>query len=68
MFDFKKTPHRYAFSIAIICSCETVWSKGAFIKRMDGCSQKSQYTTTAMEKTNREGGRFKVDEFSGVVK
>ena len=42
--------------------------KGAFIKRIDGCSQKLQYTNTIMEKKNKqgEGGRFKDDEFSGV--
>ena len=35
IFDFKKTPFRYAFSIAIMCSCETVaMGKGACIKRM----------------------------------
>ena len=41
--------------------------EGAFIKRMDGCSQKLQYTNTIMEKNKQgEGGRFKDDEFSGV--
>ena len=42
--------------------------KGAFIKRMDGCSQKLQYKNTIMKKkTNRGPGvRFKDDEFSGV--
>ena len=30
--------------------------KGAFIKRMDGYSQKLQYTNTIMEKTNRRKG------------
>ena len=42
-------------------------SKGAFIKRMDGCSLKLHYTNTIMEKNKQEeGGRFKDDEFSGV--
>ena len=42
-------------------------SKVAFIKKMDGCSQKLQYTNTIMEKNKQgEGGRFKDDEFSGV--
>ena len=43
-------------------------SKGAFIKRMDGCSQKLQYTNTIMKKNKQQGeeGRFKDDEFSGV--
>ena len=27
IFDFKKTPFRYVFSIAIMYSCETVWVK-----------------------------------------
>ena len=27
IFDFKKTSHRYTFSIAIMYSCETVWVK-----------------------------------------
>ena len=41
--------------------------KGAFIKRMDGCSQKLQYTNTIMEKKQQgEGGRFKDDECSGL--
>ena len=40
--------------------------KGAFIKRMDGCSQRLQYTNTIMEKKQGEGGRFKDDQFSGV--
>ena len=42
-------------------------SKGAFIKGMDGCSQKLQYANTIMEK-NRQGeeGRSNDDEFSGV--
>ena len=42
--------------------------KGAFIKRMDGYSQRLQYTSTIMEKKNKqgEGGRFKDDEFSAV--
>ena len=35
IFDFKKTLFRYVFSIAIMCSCETVaMGKGACIKRM----------------------------------
>ena len=39
----------------------------AFIKSMDGCSQKLQYTNTIMKKKQTgEGGRFKDDEFSGV--
>ena len=42
-------------------------SKGAFIKGMDGYSQKLQYTNTVMKKNKQgEGGRFKDDEFSGV--
>ena len=42
-------------------------SKGAFMKVMDGCSQKLQYTNTIMEKSKQgERGRFKDDEFSGV--
>ena len=42
-------------------------SKGAFMKRMDGCSQKLQYTNTIMGKNKLgEGGRFKDDKFSGV--
>ena len=42
-------------------------SKDAFIKKMDGCSQKLQYTTTIMENYKQgEGGRFKDDEFSAV--
>ena len=27
IFDFKKSPFRYVFSIAIMYSCETVWVK-----------------------------------------
>ena len=27
IFDFKKTPYRYVFSIAIMYYCETVWVK-----------------------------------------
>ena len=39
-------------------------SKGAFIKRIDGCSQKLQDTNTIMEKNKHGGGgRFKDDEF-----
>ena len=41
--------------------------KGAFIKRMDGCSPKLQYTNTIMKKkTKGEGDKFKDNEFSGV--
>ena len=41
--------------------------KDTFIKRMDGFSQKLQYTNAIMEKNKQgEGGRFKDDEFSGV--
>ena len=35
IFDFKKTPFRYVFSVAIMCSCDTVciaMGKGACIK------------------------------------
>ena len=52
------------------CNNVFLWDcmgKGAFIKRMDGCSQKLQYTNTIMEKNKQgEGGRFKDNEFSGV--
>ena len=41
--------------------------KGAFIKRMDGCSQKLQYTNTIIEKNKQgEGVSFKDAEFSGL--
>ena len=57
IFDFKKTPFRYI----CIFNCNNVFlwdcmGKGAFIKRMDGCSQKLQYTNTIMEK-KQTGGR-----------
>ena len=40
--------------------------KGAFIKRMDGCSQILQCKHYNEKKTNGEGGRFKDNEFLGV--
>ena len=41
--------------------------KGAFIKSMDGCSQKLQYKYYNGKKNKQEeGGRFRDDEFSGV--
>ena len=40
--------------------------KGAFIKRMDSCSQKLHTTNIIMGKTEREEGRAKDNEFSGV--
>ena len=53
-------------------------SKGAFIKRMDGCSQKLQYTNTIMEKKqtgkgvalrmmNFQGQSKKFENFSGIA-
>ena len=42
-------------------------SKRVFIKRMDGCSQKLQYTNTVMEKNKGgDGGSFMDDEFLGI--
>ena len=41
--------------------------KGAFIKRMDGCSQNLQCKHYNGKKIKQgEGGRFKDNEFSGV--
>ena len=41
--------------------------KGAFIKRMDGCSQKLQYKHyNGKKQTEGEEGRVKDNEFSGV--
>ena len=41
--------------------------KGAFIKRMDGFSQKLQYKQKKKKKqTEGEGGKVKDNEFSGV--
>ena len=53
IFDFKKTPFRYVFSVAInvfLCDCI---AKGACIKRMGAVRNYS--TNTIMEKTDREG-------------
>ena len=70
IFDFKKTPFRYIFLIAIMYSINVFYTvcmcKDAFIKRMDGCSQKLQYKHY-MEKNKQGGGvRFKDNKFSGV--
>ena len=41
--------------------------KGAFIKRMDRCSQKLQYKNyNGKKQTEGEGSRVKDNEFSGV--
>ena len=40
--------------------------KGAFIKRMDGCSQKLQYKHYNGKKQTEEEVRVKDNEFSGV--
>ena len=39
--------------------------KSVFMKRLDGFSQKLQYTVMGKNK-HGEGGRFKDNEFSGV--
>ena len=41
-------------------------SKGAFIKGMDGCNQKLQYTNSMEKNRQGEEGRSNDDEFSGV--
>ena len=41
-------------------------SKGAFIKRMDGCTQKLQYTNTTMEKNKQgKGAGLRMMNFQG---
>ena len=52
IFDFKKSPFRYVFSIGIMYSCETVWvkmtsSKGWMV------AVRNYSTNTIMKKTNR---------------
>ena len=55
IFDFKKSPFRYVFSIAIMYSCETVWVKVLVSK---GWLQ-SEITVQTLywKKTNRGKGR-----------
>ena len=66
MFNFKKTPFRYVFSIVIMYSCETVWLKVLLSKE---CLQwEIAVQTLYWKKKQREGkgGRLKDNEFSGV--
>ena len=49
----KIDPHKLCCNNVFLWDC---MGKGAFIKRMDGCSQKLQYTNTIMEK-KQTGGR-----------
>ena len=68
IFDFKKSPFRYVFSIAIMCSCETVWvkmisSKGWMV------AVRNYSTNTIMKKTNRGNGvGLRIINFQGLSK
>ena len=65
MFDFKKTPFRYVFSIAVNVFLLDCMGKGDCVK--DGCSQKLQYKhCNGRKQTEGERGRVKDLEFSGV--
>ena len=54
IFDFKKTPFRYVFSIARNVFLPDHKAKGACIKRMGAV--KNYITNTIMKKTNRGEG------------
>ena len=55
IFDIKKTPFRYVFSILITHFCETVWVK-VFLSKGWMVAVKNYSSNTIMEKINR-GGR-----------
>ena len=65
IYDFKKNPFRYVFSIAITYSCEAAWVKVLVSK---GWLQSEITAKTLKTKKNRGGevGRVKDIEFSGV--
>ena len=69
MFDFKKTPFRYVFSIAINVFLWDCMSKGAGIKRMVAVRNNSTNTIMEKNKHREEGVRVKdMEFFRGKVK
>ena len=60
IFDFKKTPFRYVFSIAIMYSCETVWVK-VLLSKGWMVAVRNYSTNTIMEKNKQgEGGGLRI--------